>query len=85
IQVKYSVPVSDDHLMRQEIHRVKDEDSVDFVTVKDTTRDVGEKDDYKDGLQDEIDALETQKVDIVDGIDGQIELLQEQVDEIDNL
>ena len=85
ITISYSIPVSDDHLMRQEVHRVKDETTTDFVITLDTTADVGEKDDWRDQLQDQLDFTETQKADSIDAFDDQIELLQEQIDEIDSL
>ena len=85
IQVTYSIPVSPDNLMRRELHRVKDEVTTDFVVVQDNERDVGEKDDWKDGLQDQLDALEDQKADIVNSFNDQIELLQDQINEIDGL
>jgi hypothetical protein len=86
ISVSYSLLNDDpDHLLRQEVHRVKDEDTNDFVTVSDTTTDVGEKDDYSDYLQDEVERLETQKEDTVVSIDDSIEILEEQIAEIDSL
>ena len=85
IQVTYSIPVSPDNLMRRELHQVKDEGTNDFVTVQDGTVDVGEKDDWRDGLQDQLDGLETHKAGTIDALDDQIELLQEQIDEIDDL
>ena len=78
-------PEPEEHLLRQEVHRVKDEDTTDFVTVRDDTIDVGENDDWVGKLNDEITRLETQKDDFVDAVDDQIELLQEQIDEIDAL
>ena len=85
ITVSYSIPDGPDNLMRQEVHRVKDEDTNDFVTVSDETVGVGEQHDWVDGLQDQIDSLETQKADVVDTLDDEIELLQEEIDEIENL
>ena len=85
IQVSYSVPVNNSNLMRREVHRIKDEDTVDFVIVKDTESNVGEKDDWRNRLQDDLDDLVVQKADMIDSFDDQIELLQEQIDEIDSL
>jgi len=86
ISVSYSLLDDDpDHLLRQEVHRVKDEDTTDFVTVSDETVDVGEKDDYQDGLQDELDSLEDRQADTNDRFNDEIELIQEQIDEIDSL
>lgn len=89
IQVTYTLdtskPVPDDHLLRREIHRVKDEDTVDIVVVSDTTKDVGNKDDWQDQLEDEKDSLETAQTDTNDSFDDQIEIVQEQIDEIDTL
>jgi len=86
ISVSYSLLGGDpDHLLRQEVHRVKDEDTTDFVTVSDVTEDVGEKDDYRDFLVDQRDGVEDRKVDTVDILDDQIEILDEQIDEIDAL
>lgn len=85
IQITYSIPVSIENLIRREIHRVKDEDTVEFVIVSDTTVDVGNKDDYRDALQDNISFLETKKEDMIDTLDDQLELIQSQIDEIDSL
>jgi hypothetical protein len=86
IQVTYSLLNDDeDHLLRRELHRVKDETTNDFVVVMDVTTDVGEKDDYKDGLQDQSDALTDQRDDMVVIFDDQIELIDEQITEIEGL
>ena len=86
IQVTYSLDGGDpDHLLRREVHRVKDETTTDFVVVMDITVDVGEKDDWRDDLQNQSYTLENHKVDMVDNLDSQIEILDEQIAEIDLL
>ena len=85
IRITYSIPVSPDNMLRREVHSVKDEATVDFVVVQDDEVDVGEKDDWRDSLQDQLDAIETQKADSIDAFDDQIELLQDQINEIDGL
>ena len=85
LSVSYSNPQGDDHLLRKEVERVKDESTTDFVTVSDETVDVGEKDDWLDRLNDQKDTLETAKADSIDSFDNQIELVQDQIDEIEAL
>lgn len=86
IQVTYSLLGGDpNHLLRRELHRIKDDVLTDFVTVFDETTDVGEKDDYSDFLGDRKDKTVTERDDEVDRYDDQIEILTEQINEIDSL
>ena len=83
IQILYEEPA--DSLIRQEIHRVKDESTSDFVTVSDVTTDVGDKQEYKEGLQEQQEQITEIRDQQNEILTEQIELLQEQIDAIDSL
>ena len=86
ISISYSLIGGDtDHLFKRELHKIKDETLNKFVTVMDVTTDVGEKDDYRDLLQDESDILTDLRNDAVVTYDDSIEVIDEQIVDIDSL
>lgn len=85
ISVSYSAPGGDNHLLRRERHRIKDETTTDIVTVFDETRDVGEKDDWLTYLTDKRDSVETFRDDNFDSSTDQIEVIDDQINEIEGL
>ena len=86
ISISYSLLGGDEnHLLRRELHRIKDELLNEFVTVFDKTADVGEKDNWKDKLSDEKNRVETRRDDDFDKANDTIDILDDQINEIDTL
>lgn len=73
------------HLLRRELHKIKDKEAEEFITSSDTTIDVGDKDDWLDHLMDVKDRTITKRDDAIDLANDEIEILDSQILEIDEL
>ena len=82
--VSYTLP-RPDILLRRVEELVKDENAVDFVTIKDESSNVGEPDPFVNRLQNELDRLEADKAILTASLDSDIQFLQDQINEIEAL
>ena len=83
-QITYSLEV-DGSLLKRVREKVKELDTPKFVVISDITYNVGEKDDWSDGLEDQVVNLTAQKEIYIEGIDSAIDDLNEQIADIDAL
>lgn len=84
IQTTYALEV-DASLLRRVREKVKEFDTPKFVVISDITYNVGDKDDFKDSLVDQVDSLNDQKEQFIEDMDKVILDFEEQIADIDAL